>query len=40
MITFIIDEVIPCLKDVETGEIYDTEVVRLKRKRFLSKFNR
>ena len=40
MITFIIDEVIPCLKDVETGEIYDTEVVRLKRKSFLSKFNR
>lgn len=40
MITFIIDEVIPCLKNVETGEIYDTEVVRLKRKSFLSKFNR
>ena len=40
MITFIIDETIPCLKDVETGEIYETEVVRLRRKSFLSKFNK
>ena len=40
MITFIIDETIPCLKDEETGEIYETEVVRLRRKSFLSKFNK
>ena len=32
MITFKIDEFAPCLKEVETGEIYDTEVVRLKEK--------
>ena len=40
MITFRIDEFTPCLKEVEAGEIYDTEVVRLKRKSFLSKFNK
>lgn len=40
MITFKVDEIVPCLKEVESGEIYDTEVVRLKRKSFLSKFNR
>ena len=40
MITFKIDELLPCLKKVETGEIFDTEVVRIKRKSFLSKFNR
>lgn len=40
IITFKIDELTPCLKDVKTGEIYETEVVRLKRKSFLSKFNK
>ena len=40
MITFKIDELIPCLKKVETGEIFDTEIVKIKRKSFLSKFNR
>lgn len=40
MITFKIDEFTPCLKEIETGEIYDTEVVRIKRKSFLAKFNR
>ena len=40
MITFQIDEFAPCLKEVSTGEIYETEVVRLKRKSFLSKFNK
>lgn len=29
MITFIFDEMVPCLKDAETGEIYETEVIRL-----------
>ena len=40
MITFCIDELTPCLKDVVTGDILDTEVVALKRKSFLSKFNK
>ncbi|MGN0512758.1 MAG: hypothetical protein ACI4GD_00670 [Lachnospiraceae bacterium] len=39
MITFKIDEMVPCLKSVETGDIVETEVVRLRRKSFLSKFN-
>lgn len=37
MITFKVDELTPCLKDVETGDIVDTEVVRLRRKSFLLK---
>ena len=40
MITFTIDEIVPCLKSVETGDIIETEVVRLKRKSFLAKFNK
>ena len=40
MIVFMIDEITPCLKDTETGEIFETEVIQLKRKSFLSKFNR
>lgn len=40
MITFTIDAITPCLKETRTGEIFDTEVIRLKRKSFLSKFNR
>ena len=39
MITFTIDEMVPCLKDTATGEIYETEVIRLVRKSFLTKFN-
>lgn len=39
MIAFLLDEVVPCLKDAETGEIYETEVIRLRRKSFLAKFN-
>ena len=39
MITFKIDELTPCLKLVETGEIYDTEIIRIKRKSVLQKFN-
>lgn len=34
MITFKIDEFAPCLKEVSTGEIYDTEVIQIKRKSF------
>lgn len=29
MITFMIDEFTPCLKDCETGEIFHTEVIKL-----------
>ena len=39
MIAFIIDELTPCLTDALTGETFQTEVVELKRKSFLSKFN-
>lgn len=39
MINFKIDELLPCLKEVESGEIYETEVIRVKRKSFLAKFN-
>ena len=34
MIIFKIDEFSPCLKEIATGEIYDTEVVRIRRKLF------
>ena len=40
MITFIIDEVTACIKDTATGEFLETEVVELKRRSFLSKFNK
>ena len=40
MIIFKIDEFSPCLKEVTTGEIYDTEVVKIRRKSFLAKFNK
>lgn len=40
MVTVLIDVVTPCLKDAKTGELYGTEVVRIKRKSFLSKFNK
>lgn len=40
MITFIIDTLTPCLKETSTGEFFETEVIKLKRKSFLSKFNR
>ena len=40
MITFYIDELTPCLKNTTTGDIVDTEVIRIKRKSFLSKFNK
>lgn len=40
MITFKIDEMVPCLKDTETGDIVETEVVRVRRKSVLSKYNK
>lgn len=39
MIAFAIDDLTPCLIDTLTGETIQTEVVELKRKSFLSKFN-
>lgn len=39
MIPFLIDGLTPCLKNVKTGDVVETEVVRVKRKSFLSKFN-
>lgn len=35
-----IDETVPCLKDNRTGEIVETEVIRIRRKSFLSKYNK
>ena len=35
-----IDDFTPCLKDNLTGEVVDTEVIRIRRKSFLRKFNR
>lgn len=40
MITFYIDELTPCLKNTTTGEIFETEFVRFKRKSLLSKYNK
>lgn len=39
MINVWIDEFTPCLKDTLTGELVDTEVIRITRKSFLSKYN-
>lgn len=39
-VNVIIDELTPCLRDNETGELVDTEVVRIKRASFLSKYNK
>ena len=40
MINVVIDEFTPCLKDVRTGELVQTEVIRIKRKSFLKKYNK
>lgn len=40
MISVWIDEMTPCLKDGLTGERIQTEVLRVKRKSFLQKFNK
>ena len=40
LINVLIDEFTPCLKDVKTGELVQTEVIRIKRKTFLSKYNK
>ena len=40
VITLTIDEYTPCLKNTATGEIVETEVIRLRRKSFLAKYNK
>lgn len=40
MIHVEIDELTPCLIENETGDIVETEVIRIKRKSFLSKYNK
>ena len=40
MLTFYIDDFTPCLIDDTTGEIVETEVIRITRASFLSKYNR
>ena len=40
MINVVIDEFTPCLKDAKTGELVQTEVIRIKRKSFLKKYNK
>lgn len=40
MICVEIDELTPCLIDNETGDIVETEVIRIKRKSFLAKYNK
>lgn len=39
MINFKIDEIVPCLKETSTGDIYETEVIRIRRKSVLSRYN-
>jgi hypothetical protein len=40
MINVWIDEFTPCLKDAKTGELVQTEVIRIRRKSFLKKYNK
>lgn len=39
MICVTIDSLVPCLVDTSTGDTVETEVVRIRRKSFLQKFN-
>ena len=39
MITFYIDEITQCLADTQTGEEHETEVRRIKSKKYLSQFH-
>lgn len=39
-ISVLIDTFTPCIKDNETGELIDTEVIRIKRSSFLKKYNK
>jgi len=39
MFYVVVDKITPCLIDTETGDIVETEVVRLRRKSYISKFS-
>ena len=39
-ISVYIDDFTPCLKDNATGELIDTEVIRIRRSSFLEKYNK
>ena len=39
-VTIEVDDFTPCLKNSSTGELIDTEVIRIKRLSFLSKYNK
>lgn len=39
MIDFRIDDVVPCLREVATGKLYDTEVIRIRRKSILRQYH-
>ena len=39
MINFKVDEIVPCLKEIETGDIYETEVISITRKSVLQRYN-
>lgn len=39
-ISVYVDDFTPCLKDNATGELIDTEVIRIKRSSFLEKYNK
>lgn len=39
MINFTVDDIVPCLKETATGDLYDTEVIRIRRKSILAKYN-
>ena len=39
MVCVTIDELTRCLKNTLTGDVVETEVIRIRRKSFLSKFN-
>lgn len=40
MITFIIDDLSQCLIEANTGDVVETEVLRVTRKSFLQKFKK
>lgn len=40
MITVEIDQITPCLRDAKTGTVVETEVLRVRSKDFIKKFNK
>lgn len=39
MINFTVDDIVPCLKEVESGDLYNTEVIRMRRRSVLRRYN-